>query len=366
MTVPKKIFFSNPIAQFQACKAEILEAISQVCMNGPYVLGHEVASFEKEFSEFHDIAHTVGLASGTDALILSMKALGIGAGDEVITVAHTALATVSAILNVGASPVLVDVDDYFTIDVSQVEKAITPRTKAIIPVHIYGQPCDMDPILDIAKTYKLLVIEDCAQAHAATYKDRLVGTIGDIGCFSFYPTKNLGAIGDGGAIITNNKSLAERISRMRQYGWNEDRVATDIGTVSRLDEIQAAILRVKLKYLKRDTHKRQEIADCYDKALSKAGLILPKRKPNTTHAFHLYVVQAENRDNVRQKLSLSDIECGIHYPLPVHHQPAYMNKVKVAEGGLPKTEHYAKTVLSLPIYPELCSDIPKKFEELLS
>lgn len=348
-----KIFFSNPVAQFHSYKAEILEAIQRVFENGPYILGPEVNAFEAEFAEYHKVSYCVGVGSGTDALSLAMKALDIGMGDEVITVSHTALATAAAIVLAGATPVLVDIEEnYYTIDPSKIEAAITSRTKAIIPVHLYGQPCDMDAILKIAKRHNLLIIEDCAQAHGALYKGKKVGTIGDVGCFSFYPTKNLGGIGDGGGVITNNQRIYERIKRMRQYGWNENRVSQEPGVVSRLDEIQAAILRIKLKYLDSDNQKRRDIAEQYSEILQNWDLILPKVRPDSEHVYHLYVVRSQQRDMLRSKLSEAGIEASVHYAHPVHVHPGYHDKIKKSEDGLKVTESIVLEILTLPIYPE--------------
>lgn len=360
-----KTFFSNPVAQFKSYRDEILEAITRVCDNGPYVLGKEVDYFEKEFASYHEIAHCVGVGSGTDALALAMKAFGIGGGDEVITVSHTALATAAAIVMTGATPVLVDIEeDYYTIDPAKIEVAITSKTKAIVPVHLYGQPCDMDAILAIARKHNLIVIEDCAQAHGATYKGKKVGTIGDLGCFSFYPTKNLGAIGDGGGVITDNKDIADRIKKLRQYGWDEQRISQEPGVVSRLDEIQAAILRVKLKYLDADNQKRKSIASLYNSALSQSSLILPKKRNDVEHVYHLYVVRSKNRGEVKSKLNKFDIEPGIHYEYPVHKHPGFINKIRIGKKGLETTEKIVKEILTLPIYPELPKEIIKKLETI--
>ncbi|EKD70326.1 MAG: DegT/DnrJ/EryC1/StrS aminotransferase:Aromatic amino acid beta-eliminating lyase/threonine aldolase, partial [uncultured bacterium] len=259
------IYTSLPLAQFMSYRDEIIQAILDVCHSGIYILGNEVAAFEKKFADYHQSQYCAGVGSGTDALILAMKALGISSGDEVITVAHTALATVAAIVAVGATPVLVDVEEeFYMLDPKKLLAAISERTRAIIPVHLYGQPCDMHPIMKFAKNHNLKVIEDCAQATGAEYHQQKVGTFGDAGCFSFYPTKNLGGIGDGGAIITNNESIFKKVNALRQYGWDENRVAQTTSTVSRLDELQAAILCVKLKYLDRQNENRRKIANYYN------------------------------------------------------------------------------------------------------
>lgn len=349
----KKIFCSYPPSQFLSYKDDILKAIERVCEKGPYILGPEVAAFEKEFADYHGVRHCVGVGSGTDALALTLKAFDVGPGDEVITVSHTALATVAAIVIAGATPVLVDIDDHYTMDVSKIKSAITPKTKAIIPVHIYGQSCDMDPILAIARQHNLIVIEDCAQAHGATYKGKKVGTMGDAGCFSFYPTKNLGAIGDGGGLITNHTSRAERLKRLRQYGWNDERVAHEVGVVSRLDELQAAILRVKLRYLDVDNAKRRAIAHAYDRWLKGSSVATPTVAEERQHVYHLYVIRSSKRDEWKAKLASSQVDAGIHYAHPAHTHPGYKDKIRLPKEGLPVTERMSREILSLPIYPEL-------------
>jgi dTDP-4-amino-4,6-dideoxygalactose transaminase len=280
-------------------------------------------------------------------------------------VAHTAVATVSAIESVGATPVLVDIaSDSYTLDPSRLEAAITPRTKAIIPVHLYGQPADLDPILEIARTHGLRVIEDCAQAHGATYKTRRVGTFGDIACFSFYPTKNLGAIGDGGAVVTNDSQLAERAVLLRQYGWADRYISSIPGGNSRLDELQAGILRVKLPHLDADNEARAHIAKAYDEGLSGIGLKLPSRRSDVRHVYHLYVVRSPRRDDLRSFLKSRQIGALVHYPLPVHLQPAYLSRLRGSD-DLPETERAAREVLSLPIYPELTeSQVQKVISEI--
>ena len=349
-----KMYCSYPPAQFQSYRQEILDAMVRVCEKGPHVLGPEVEAFESEFAHYHDMKYCVGVGSGTDALALTMKAFDIGAGDEVITVAHTALATAAAIVMTGATPVLIDIEeDFYTMDPSKIEVAITPQTKAIIPVHLYGQPCDMDPILEIAQKHGLKIIEDCAQAHGAKYKDRIVGTMGDAGCFSFYPTKNLGAIGDGGGVVTKSQEVHDRLKRMRQYGWDQNRVSQEPGVVSRLDEIQAAILRIKLQHLDQDNQRRRIIAGQYKEQLSKASLRLPIERPDCQHVYHLYVVRTQERNQLKEKLSPQGIEAGIHYSHPVHMHPGYRDKIRIAPGGLKVTENIVQEILTFPIYPEL-------------
>jgi dTDP-4-amino-4,6-dideoxygalactose transaminase len=362
-----KIFCGNPVAQFQSYRQEILEAIQRVCDHGPYILGPEVEAFEAEFAAYHGVKYSVGVGSGTDALVLAMRAFDIGHGDEVITVSHTALPTASAIIMTGATPVLVDIEEnFFTMDPSKIESAITSKTKAILPVHLYGQPCDMEKIMAIAREHGLKVIEDCAQAHGALYKGEKVGSMGDAGCFSFYPTKNLGAIGDGGGIITNKQDVAERLKRMRQYGWDKERIAQESGVLSRLDELQAAILRIKLRHLDDDNQKRRDIAHQYRDLLSKASLNLPQERENCAHVYHLYVVKTEGRDALKEKLAEVGIEAGIHYAVPVHHHPGYVSKIRIPHEGLGITDKVIGEILTLPIYPELELKKLGNFKEIIN
>jgi dTDP-4-amino-4,6-dideoxygalactose transaminase len=346
------ILCSNPLPQYQSHKKEIDEAIAKVLNKGWYILGEEVKAFEKEFASWTGAAHGVGCGSGTEALHLAIAALGIGRGDEVITVAHTAVATVSAIELTGATPVFCDIDpETYTMDPVQLPALINNKTKAIIPVHIYGQAADIDPIMKVARENKIKVIEDCAQAHGATYKGKRVGSLGDLACFSFYPTKNLGAIGDGGMVVTSDSKLAEKCRLLREYGWAERYVSHIAGWNTRLDELQAAILRVKLKYLEEDNKKRNKIAGIYNNALAGTGLVLPVVRQGNGHVYHLFVVRAKKRDELQKFLKEREIGALIHYPVPVHLQPAY--KELAAAGSLPVTETAAKEILSLPIYPEL-------------
>ena len=343
---------ANPKAQYLSHRDEIVSAIQRVLDNGWYILGDEVQQFEQEFAAYNGVNHAVGVGSGTEALHIALRALDIGTGDEVITTAHTAVATASAIDLAGAKPIFVDIESgYFKMDPNLIEKAITPKTKAIIPVHIYGQPCDMDAILEIAQRNDLKVIEDCAQAHGANYKGKRVGSIGDIGCFSFYPTKNLGAIGDGGALVTNDDQLAEKIGLLREYGWKERYVSSEEGWNSRLDEMQAAILRVKLKKLDADNDRRRQHAGRYEAGFKNLPLELPKVRKDVSHVFHLYVVQTERRDELKGYLHEQGIQTTIQYPAPIHRQ-GYYRKI-VGDVSLPVTEQAAAQILSLPMYPEL-------------
>ncbi len=343
------ILCANPKEQYLSHKDEIKEAITRVLESGRYILGNEVENFEEEFSSFVGNKYCIGVASGTDAIFLSLKALGIGIGDEVITVSHTAMATVSAIEATGAKAIFIDIDEeYFTMDISKIEEIITSKTKAIIPVHIYGQSCDMGGLLKIANDNNLYVIEDCAQASGTRYKTKEVGSMGDLGCFSFFPTKNLGALGDGGAITTNSKELYEKLLMLRQYGWDETRESKIQGFNSRLDEIQAAILRVKLKYLKQDIEKRNKVALLYCKYLKDTNFILPKVKDDCYHSYHLFVIKTNNRDDLIRFLKENNIMAMIHYEKAVHMQKAYQ-----IDTFLPNTGKIVKSIVSLPLYPEL-------------
>jgi dTDP-4-amino-4,6-dideoxygalactose transaminase len=343
---------SAPKHQYLSHRAEIDAAIARVLESGWYVLGDEVAAFEKEFATYCGVKHAVGVGNGTDALAIAIKGLGIGPGDEVITSVLTAVASVAAIEMAGATPIAIDVDPiYRTLDPELLSVAINAKTKAIIPVHLYGQFADMTAIMKIANEHDLAVIEDCAQATGAMYQNDRAGSVGKAGCFSFYPTKNLGAIGDGGMIITDDPALATAGRQLRQYGWNDDRQSQQSGVNSRLDEIQAAILRSKLKHLDADNDRRRETADIYDGALAGTGLPAPARRDATQHAFHLYVIDTPHRERLRAHLADNGIATGIHYPSPVHLEPVYQNQL--GDFARPIAENLCKTVLSLPLYPEL-------------
>ncbi len=349
------IFASFPKAQCQAYRKEIDAAIARVLDGDIYILGNEVKAFEEEFAAYIGVNNAVGVGSGTDALTLALLALGIGDGDEVITVSHTAVATAAAIARTGAKPVFVDIEaDYWTLDPAKLEDALTSNTKAIMPVHLYGQAANLEAIKMFADGHDLKLVEDCAQSVGGAYGRAKLGSFGDIGCFSFFPTKNLGAIGDGGGVVTNDVALAERLRALRQYGWQADRISHEPGMNSRLDELQAAILRVKLRHLDEDTERRFEIAAQYTSRLAGLAVIPPLIRPDTDHAFHLYAVQTDARDRLLAHLKSQDIMAGVHYPQPVHLQPAYLNADP--ELSLPVTEAAAKGTLSLPIYPELTSD----------
>lgn len=337
-------------------QCEIDAAVSRVLASGWYILGDEVRQFEQEFAAYVGTSHAVGVASGTDALLLALRAAGIGPGDEVITVAHTAVATVAAIELAGATPVLIDVDPQFlTLDPAMLPGALTTATRAIVPVHLYGQPADMDPILEFASAHGLLVIEDCAQAHGARTAGRMVGTLGDLAAFSFYPTKNLGAMGDGGAIVTNNAEFAGRLRLLQQYGWRERYISEVPGLNSRLDELQAAVLRVRLRSLEAGNAARRRLAAIYQHGLADLPLTLPQVPTAGAHAFHLYVIRSDRRDELRDYLHVHGIGTGIHYPLPIHLQPAYTH-LRLASGSLPVTETAARQILSLPMFPDLAPE----------
>jgi dTDP-4-amino-4,6-dideoxygalactose transaminase len=364
----EKILCANPRRQFVTQSEEIETAISRVLKSDFYVLGSEVDNFEKEFANYCGSSACIGVNSGTDALILSLRAIGVGSGDEVITPSHTAVATVAAIVNCGATPIFVDVDPIsYTIDASLISQAVTSRTKAIIVVHIYGHPCDMNSIMEVAHTHNVDVIEDCAQAHGAEWNGKKVGTFGIVGCFSFYPTKNLGAIGDGGAVVTNDPVIAERIRSLRQYGWDSNRVSIEPSGISRLDEIQAAILRVKLPRLDIQNERRRAIATAYRERLLQVDLVLPTERPGVKHAYHLFVIRIKNRENVILHLNSLGIFPGIHYPLPVHLHPSYSRFAPRDSGALKVTESLSKEILSLPMFPELSdSEIERVCKGVLS
>ena len=365
MSSPIQLPPSNPKANYLAHKEEINAAIARVLDSGWYILGQEVTAFENEFATYIGIRFAIGVGSGTDALQLALLACGIGAGDEVITVSHTAVATVTAIELCGATPVLVDIDlNTYTIDPNQIESAITERTKAIIPVHLYGHPVDMGSIMHVAHRYELCVIEDCAQSHGAVYKGRMTGAWGHIAAFSFYPTKNLGAIGDGGMVVTNDPELAEQVRLLREYGWRQRYISDFTGLNSRLDELQAAILRVKLRYLAEENQKRQTLANIYDKMLSATNLTLPTCIPGASHVYHQYVVRSEHRDSLRQFLRERGIGTLIHYPVPIHRQPAYQGRLRCA-GSMVNTERVVEEILSLPMFPELTFEQVRQVAEII-
>ncbi len=351
------ILCGNPGASYAAHRAPIDAAIARVLEKGIYILGDETKAFEREFANWVGADHAVGVGSGTEALHLAMAAVDVGPGDEVITVAHTAIATVAAIELSGAIPVLVDIDfDTYTIDPQKIAGAITRRTKAILPVHLYGQMADLDPIMEIAQRFGIAVIEDCAQSHGAEYRGRRAGAMGTLGCFSFYPTKNLGAFGDGGAVVTSDAALADKVRGLREYGWRErNNRSLFPGWNSRLDELHAAVLRAKLGWLHADNRARRILAARYDAELAGLDLGLPRCRAQSSHVFHLYVVRSRARDALMAHLRQRNIMSTVHYPVPAHLQPAYAGRV-ATPGGMAQTEKAAAEILSLPIYPELMDD----------
>jgi len=339
-------------AQHEPIKEEIKQALKDILDSGQFILGPNVKSFEQEIASYCHVKHAVGLASGTDALYLCLKALDIKQGDEVITTPFTFIATAEAITYVGATPVFVDIDRHtLNIDVSKIEERITQKTKAIIVVHLFGQPADMDEILALAKKYDLKIIEDCAQAFGAVYKDRPVGSIGDAGCFSFYPSKNLGAYGDGGMMTTNHSSIYENVILLRNHGTVAPYRHRFIGYNSRLDEIQAAILRIKLRYIDEYNQKRRMLARIYTSILG-GKVQCPSELKDRTHVYHQYTIRTHVREKVAAVLKENGISSVVYYPMPLHMQEAfsYLGYVK---GALPESESAANEVMSIPIYPEL-------------
>jgi len=351
---------NSPLANYLAHSHEIDSALRRCLKSGSYILGPEVDSFEKEFAAYLGTGHAVGVASGTDALYLALRACDVGPGDAVLSVSHTAVATIAAITLCAATPVFVDIDPTtFTIDAGRLEETVKKyrgRLKAVVPVHLYGHPAHMTDIMDISARYNLRVVEDCAQAHGATWADRKTGTFGDIAAFSFYPTKNLGALGDGGAVVTSDGELAERVRRLREYGWEERYISKSVGINSRLDEIQAAILRVKLRHLDEDNSRRISRARLYTEALTdEERITLPKTANEATHVFHQYVIRVAERDSLRNYLRDRGTGTLIHYPVPVHQQPAYAGRFELY-GPLHETEAAAGEILSLPLFPEMTED----------
>ena len=340
-------------AQYRSIKAEIDAAVARVLDSAQYILGEEVSAFERDFARYCQAAECIGVNSGTSALHVALLAEGIGPGDEVITVPFTFVATASAICYTGATPVFVDIEpDFYTIDVSKIEAAITPRTRAIMPVHLYGQPADMDPILEIAKRRGLVVIEDAAQAHGAEYHGRRCGSMAEIAGFSFYPGKNLGAYGEGGAIVTTRADLAKTCRTLRNWG-EETRYEHRLkGFNYRMDGIQGAILRVKLRYLEQWTEQRRQVASWYAEMLDPEIVRIPKARPDCRHVYHVYAIRSSERDRLREALTAQQIQTGIHYPIPIHLQPAHSD-LGYNAGDFPVAEQVAREVLSLPIFPEM-------------
>jgi dTDP-4-amino-4,6-dideoxygalactose transaminase len=339
--------------QYESIKTEIDAAIRDVFESGQFILGEPVSAFEADFAAYCQSRYALGMNSGTSALHLALLAAGVAPGDEVITVSFTFVASVAAICYVGAKPVLVDIDPLScTIDPAKIEAAITPKTKVIMPVHLYGTCADMDPILDIARRYNLIVIEDAAQAHGAEYKGRRAGSMGELACFSFYPGKNLGAYGEGGAVVTSNARYVEPLKQLRDQGQSEKYLHTMVGYNSRMEAIQGAVLGVKLKHLDNWNALRRKYAGIYYRDLADSELRLLEDRPDTISVHHVFPLFTERRDDLRSHLQKAGISTGLHYPIPVHLQPAFRH-LGYDEGDLPKTERACKEVLSLPMYPEL-------------
>jgi dTDP-4-amino-4,6-dideoxygalactose transaminase len=339
-------------SQHRALRSEITAAINSVLDTGAFILGPDVSAFEDEFARFCDAAHCVGVESGTAALKLALQALGIGPGDEVILPVNTYIATALAVSHSGATPVLVDNDESYLIDVSQLESAISPRTKAIVPVHLYGQAVRMQPIVALARKRGLKVIEDAAQAHGALCEGRRAGSIGDVGCFSFYPGKNLGALGDAGALVTNDARLADSSRLLRDFGQRKKYEHLVKGDNCRLDTLQAAVLRVKLRHLSAWNDARRNAASHYDRMLKQIGVQPPARIGGLSDVYHLYVIELAERNRAQARLLEGGIQTGIHYPLPIHLQPAYAD-LGIGVGAFPRAEASAPRLLSLPMFPEL-------------
>ncbi len=347
--------FGDMKVRYESLKKEIDGAVQRVLNSGYFILGPELEAFEKSFAEYLGVNHVVGCASGTEAIYLALAAMGVGPGDEVLVVAHTAVPTISAISMTGAEPVFVDIDPLtYVMDVSKVEEKITAKTKVIIPVHLYGQMVNMDELMELAAKHKLPVMEDVAQATGATYKGKMAGSIGEFGAFSFYPSKNLGAFGDGGAVSTNSKEAYQKLVMLRNYGQSKRYYHDSIGINSRLDEMQAAILAAQLPSVPAWNKRRREITDRYSSGLADL-VIVPQEDSNSVHVYHLYVIQSNDRDGLQKYLAEKGVGTLIHYPVPAHLQKAYAYRgYKV--GDLPVTELATKRILSLPMFPELTDE----------
>lgn len=343
--------------QHQELGEELRGAFARILDDASFIAGPDTNAFEEAFARYLGCGHAVSVSSGTAALHLALLGLGVGQGDEVVTTPHTFIATAEAITAVGARPVFVDVDPVsYTLDPNQVEARITPRTKAILPVHLYGQPADLGPLLSIARARRLALVEDACQAHGAEYRGRKAGTLGDAGCFSFFPSKNLGCCGEGGAVVTNNATLAERIRLLRAHGSRRKYEHRFPGFNFRMEALQGAILSVKLKYLDRWNARRRALASQYNQRLAEAGVILPIEMPYARHVYHLYVIQSPERDALRGHLAACGIETGLHYPVPVHLQEAYRG-LGYQEGDFPVTESITRHILSLPMFPEMALEV---------
>jgi dTDP-4-amino-4,6-dideoxygalactose transaminase len=353
---PSQIPQTDPGAFYREHRSETLAAMARVLDSGWYVLGEEVRTFEQEFAGHVGLAHAIGVSSGTDAIALALCALGIVRGDRVATVSHTAVATAAAIQLIGARPVFVDISPgTFLLEAGHLAEALAqmPPVKALVVVHLYGQAADIPAIATVAARYGARVVEDCAQAHGASWHGRPVGSMGAAGCFSFYPTKNLGALGDAGMVVTSDPKLAAQLRMLREYGWRQRYVSETKGFNSRLDEVQAAVLRLRLPFLADSNQRRAAIASAYDQGLAHTGLRLPAVRPGASHVYHQYVIRHGQRERLRARLAEQGILTNVHYPVPIHLQPAYRRCCDTAPGGLPATEAAAREVLSLPMYPEL-------------
>lgn len=351
-----KIPFVDLGQQYQALKSEIDAAVTAGMGRGDFILGEDVAAFEREFAAFCRAEHCIGVSDGVDALQLALRVLGIGRGDEVILPTHTFIATALAVWQAGAKPVLVDVDPrYYTMDPEATARAITSRTKALMPVHLYGQPADMDPLIDLARKHKLSIVEDAAQAHGAEYKGRRCGTLGDLGCFSFYPGKNLGAYGDAGGITTQRGDLANQLRILRNYGQQPKNVHPLKGFNSRLDTLQAAILRVKLRHLESWNERRRSAAGRYGELLRNSKVHTPATAAYAKHVWHLYVIETDNRPAVQAALDAAGASYGVHYPTPVHLHEAFRD-LGYGRGSFPVAEALTPRIVSLPIFPEITED----------
>ena len=363
-TIPQ----NDPGAAYRALKPAIDEAVARVLNSGWFILGKEVTAFEQELAAWIGASHGIGVANGTDALVLALRALGVGPGTGVITVSHTAVATVAAVELAGGVPIVVDVDDLYCMDPVALDAALAKPpvpVKAIIPVHLYGQAADMAAIMAIAQKHNIPVLEDCSQAHGAALDGKTTGTFGAIAAYSLYPTKNLGALGDGGVLTTSDPVLAERVKALREYGWRERYISDIAGQNSRLDELQAAILRVKLEKLTADNERRRAIGAIYDAGLKGAKVSLPVRRAGAAHVFHQYVLRSTRRDALKDAAKAQGVTTNIHYPMPVHLQPAYRGRIAIGPTGMARTEAMAREVLSLPMYPQMTDEDAQRVVEVI-
>jgi dTDP-4-amino-4,6-dideoxygalactose transaminase len=351
-----KIPLLDLVAQYHNIREEIDQSIHEVLESGTFILGPKVAALEEAIASYLGVKHAVGVASGTDALLLTLRAYGVGLGDEVIVPAYSFFATSEAVSQCGATPVFVDIDPQtYCIDIAQIERRITPQTKAIIPVHLYGHPVEMAPLMELAKLRKIKIIEDNAQALGADFHDRKTGSISDVGCLSFFPSKNLGGYGDGGMVVSDDSTLVEAVRKLRTHGWRTKYYPEMFGFNSRLDELQAAILRVKLTFLDTWNGRRRSIAARYRALLSETGVELPWEAPYAKHVYHLYILRVKERKAVQDHLRLSGIASGIYYPLPLHQLEPYRH-LGYGPGSFPEAERAAQETLAIPLYPEMTDD----------